>query len=186
MATRTPSRRRVAPPEFRPMTANLVDRPFDHPDWVFEPKLDGLRVLARFDGRSVSLVSRNDKPQEAVFPDVAAALRAALRRPAVADGEVVCFDADGRTSFRALQQRFHLTDPAEVRARAARFPAFVYLFDLPWLDGRDLTAEPLAERKRLLRDAVRWSDRVRWTEVREAEGKELFRAACRHGDEGVI
>src|SRR5689334_8428270 len=116
MTTRTPRRaaprRRAEPPAFRPMAATLVDRPFDHPDWLFEPKLDGLRVLARFDGRAVALVSRNDKPQEGMFPDVAAALRKALRRPAVADGEVVCFDADGRTSFRALQQRFHLIDPA--------------------------------------------------------------------------
>src|SRR5205814_6875622 len=97
-----------------------------------------------------------------------------------------CFDDQGRTSFRALQQRFHLADPAEIRARARRFPAFIFLFDLLWLDGRDLTGEPLAERKRLLRDAVRWSDRVRWTEFREAGGKELFRAACRRGDEGII
>jgi bifunctional non-homologous end joining protein LigD len=190
MATRTPvraaPRRRTVPPAYRPMAATLVDRPFDHPDWLFEPKFDGLRVLVRFDGRDVALVSRNDKPQESMFPDVAAAMRNALRHPAVADGEIVCFDAEGRTSFRALQQRFHLTDPAEIRARAERFPAFVYLFDLLWLDGRDLTAEPLAERKRLLRDAVRWSDRVRWTESSRGDGIARFRAACRRGDEGVI
>ena len=92
------------------------------------------------------------------------------------DGEVVCFDAEGRTSFRALQQRFHLIDPAEIRARAERYPAYVFLFDLLWLDGRDLTGKPLSERKGLLREAVRWSDRVRWTEFREGKGKALFRA----------
>src|SRR5262245_27304795 len=94
----------TAPPPYRPMAATLVDRPFDHPGWIFEPKFDGLRVLVRFDGRNLTLLSRNDKPQEAMFPDAATALRAALPRPAVADGEIVCFDADGRTSFRALQQ----------------------------------------------------------------------------------
>src|SRR5205823_573292 len=67
-----------------------------------------------------------------------------------------------------------------------RHPAFIYLFDLLWLDGRDLTAEPLSERKRLLRKSVKWSDRVRWTEYREGEGKAPFREACRNGDEGVI
>src|SRR4051812_32695686 len=163
MAPRTPTRtlpdRHTLPsPRFRPMTATLVDRPFDHPDWIFEPKFDGLRVLTQFDGGDLTLLSRNDRPQEAIFPDVAQALRAALAKPTVADGEVVCFDDQGRTSFRALQQRFHLIDPAEIRARAEKFPAFVFLFDLLWLDGRDLTDEPLAERKRLLREAVRWSE----------------------------
>jgi bifunctional non-homologous end joining protein LigD len=168
------------------MAATLVEGPFDHPGWIFEPKLDGLRVLARSDGSKVTLLSRNDKPQEATFPEVARALAEALPESAVADGEIVCFDSEGRTSFRALQQRFHLLDPGEIRARAERFPAFVFLFDLLWLDGRDLTSEPLSERKRLLREAVRWSDRVRWTEFREGGGKALFRAACRRGDEGVI
>jgi ATP-dependent DNA ligase len=157
------------------MAATLVDRPFDDPDWIFEPKFDGLRVLARFDGRALTLLSRNGRPQEGLFPDVAAALRAALTRPAVLDGEVVCFDGEGRTSFRTLQQRFHLLDPAEVRARAERFPASVFLFDLLWLDGADLTGEPLAERKRLLREAVAWAERVRWTAYRVGQGKALFR-----------
>jgi hypothetical protein len=157
------------------------------PGLDFEPKLDGLRILARFDGRGLTLLSRNNKPQEAVFPDVSAALRTALKRPSVVDGEVVCFDAQGRTSFRALQQRFHLLDPAEVRARAQRYPASIYLFDMLWLAGRDLTGEPLSERKRLLREAVRWSDRVRWTEYEHGKGKALFREACQRGAaRGVI
>jgi bifunctional non-homologous end joining protein LigD len=168
------------------MAATLVEGPFDHPGWIFEPKLDGLRVLGRFDGRDLTLLSRNDRPQEAMFPDVAAALRGALAQPAVVDGEVVCFDDRGRTSFRALQQRFHLLDPAEIQARAERYPAYIFLFDLLWLAGRDLTGEPLSERKRLLREAVRWSDRVLWTGFREREGKALFRDACRRGEEGII
>jgi bifunctional non-homologous end joining protein LigD len=168
------------------MATTLVEGPFDHPGWIFEPKFDGLRVLARFDGRDLTLLSRNDKPQESLFPDVASALKVALSRPAVLDGEVVCFDEEGHTSFRALQQRFHLLDPAEIRSRAEQFPASVYLFDLLWLEGPDLTDEPLSERKRLLREAVAWSDRVRWTEFVEGRGKALFREACRRGDEGVI
>jgi bifunctional non-homologous end joining protein LigD len=190
MSTRTRARARparvVPPPDFAPTTATLVDSAFDDPNWIFEPKFDGLRVLVRFDGERLALVSRNEKPQEEMFPDVAAALRAALGRPAVLDGEVVCFDDEGRTSFRALQQRFHLLDPDEIRARAERFPASICLFDLLWLDGRDVTGEPLTERKRLLRDAVRWSDRVRWTEYQKAEGTKLFREACRRGEEGII
>src|SRR4051812_22491456 len=100
-----------------PMLCSLVAEPPEGSGWSFEPKYDGLRVVARFDGRQLTLFSRNQKPQDRQFPDVAEALRGALTRPAIVDGEVVCFDDAGRTSFRALQQRFHLEDDREIRAR---------------------------------------------------------------------
>ena len=53
-----------------PMLCTLVDRAFDSPDWIFEPKFDGLRILALFDGRQVTLLSRNNKPQEMRFPEI--------------------------------------------------------------------------------------------------------------------
>jgi DNA ligase D-like protein (predicted ligase) len=102
------------------------------------------------------------------------------------DGEVVCFDQDGRTSFPSLQQRFHLKEAAEIQERMHRFPAYVYLFDLLYVDRYDLTGLPLIERKRLLREVVHWSDRVRWTEYREARGMSLWRETCREGGEGIV
>jgi ATP-dependent DNA ligase len=63
------------------MLCALVADAFDDPDWIFEPKLDGLRVIARFDGRQINLLSRNDKPQERAFPDIVNALRKAVSRP---------------------------------------------------------------------------------------------------------
>src|SRR5207244_2911876 len=98
------------------MLCTLVAEPFDNPDWLFEPKYDGLRVLVRFTARQLSLISRNDRPQEFQFPDVAPALRASLTRPVLLDGEIVCLDEHGRTSFRSLQQRFHLKSAADVQA----------------------------------------------------------------------
>jgi bifunctional non-homologous end joining protein LigD len=191
MATRTRNRKARSPatadpPAYTPMAATLVDRPFDHPDWVFESKFDGLRVQVRFDGRNLTLLSRNDKPQEAMFPDVAAALRTALDRPTVLDGEVVCFDESGRTSFRALQQRFHLLDEGEVRERAEKYPAYIYLFDILYFDRYDVMPLPLGERKAILRNAVRWTDVVRETPFRRGHGVEALRAACRAGEEGII
>ncbi len=169
-----------------PMLCTLVDRPFDSPEWAFEPKFDGLRILARFDGRDVTLLSRNNKPQEARFPEIAEGIRASLDRPAIVDGEVVCFDEHGRSSFRALQQRFHLEDAEEIRRRMAKHPAFVYLFDILHLDGRDLTRLPLEERKALLDEAVTWSDRVRRTEFVRGDGIDLWRRACQSGEEGIV
>ena len=82
----------------------------------------------------LTLLSRNNKPQEARFPEIAEGLRPALRRPAIIDGEVVCLDESGKTSFRELQQRFHLDDAAEIRRRMEQHPAYLYLFDVLYLD----------------------------------------------------
>jgi bifunctional non-homologous end joining protein LigD len=106
-----------------PMLCTLVDSAFDSPDWTFEPKFDGLRTLARFDGHDLTLLSRNNKPQESRFPEVVEGLRRSVRHPAIIDGEVVCLDESGKTSFRELQQRFHLDDAEEIRRRMERHPA---------------------------------------------------------------
>ncbi len=169
-----------------PMLCTLVAEPFDNPAWVFEPKYDGLRVLGRSDGRELTLLSRNQASQNVAFPDIVGALRASLERPAVVDGEIVCFDERGRSSFRILQQRFHLKSAAEAEARSQQYPAYLYLFDLLYLDRFDVTALPLVERKGLLRRAVQWSDRVRWTEPEPAEGRRLWQRACREGGEGIV
>src|SRR5438874_9061360 len=94
----------------------LIDEPFDDPRWIFEPKLDGLRVLVWFDGQEVRLISRNDKEQGRAFPEIVEGLQKALLGggATVLDGEVVCLDERGISSFPMIQQRFHIENPAEV------------------------------------------------------------------------
>lgn len=169
-----------------PMLCTLVDAAFDSPDWTFEPKFDGLRVLARFDGDTLTLLSRNNKPQESRFPEIVDGLRQALRSPAIIDGEVVCLDASGKTSFRALQQRFHLDDAAEIRRRMERHPAYLYVFDVLYLDRSDMTRLPLARRQELLNEAVAWSDRIRRTASVPGRRIEAWERACESAEEGIV
>ena len=63
-----------------PMLCTLVAEPFDDPAWIFEPKYDGLRVLGRFDGRELTLLSRNQASQNLQFPDVVAAFLRSYER----------------------------------------------------------------------------------------------------------
>src|SRR5438552_9523482 len=130
-----------------PMLCTLVAEPFDNPAWIFEPKYDGLHVLGRFDGRELTLLSRNQAAQNFQFPDIVEALRESLARPVIMDGEIVCFDEQGQSSFRSLQQRFHLKNPREVEARRKQYPAYLYVFDLLYVDDYDITALPLKEQK---------------------------------------
>jgi DNA ligase D-like protein (predicted ligase) len=174
------------PRDVQLMLCTLVPDPFDDPDWIFEPKLDGLRVLCRFDGKRVMLISRNEKSQDFQFPDVVAALRKSLTKPAILDGEIVCLDERGQSSFRALQQRFHLTDAGVVAERAKRFPAYLYVFDLLYYDRHDARPLPLRDRKRLLKKAVKWSSRIRWTPLTRGKGIAMLRQTCRAHGEGIV
>ena len=169
------------------MLVTLVETPFDDPRWIFENKLDGLRVICRFDGRRLVMLSRNDLPQEAAFPEIVAAFHRSLSKPAILDGEIVCFDDHGQASFRKLQQRFHLTDPAVIKQRMAQYPAHIYLFDILYWNRYDVRDRPLFERKRLLRQAIKpWRNPMLWTEATPGKGESLFEDVCSRHGEGIV
>src|SRR3954452_20189773 len=175
------------PKHVEPMLCTLVDKPFDDQKWIFEPKLDGLRVVCRFDGKRVSLLSRNDKPQNFQFPEIVQALQRSLTAPAILDGEIVCLDEEGRPSFRKLQQRFHITSAEMVKRRAAEYPAYIYLFDLLFIDGTDARDQPLTKRKQLLKAAIsKWRSPLFFTPGTRSKGTALLEETCRHGGEGIV
>ena len=173
-AERALAPRADAPVKAGAMKAVLTDERFSDPDWIFERKLDGIRCVAIRDGARVRLLSRNDLALNGRYPEVAQALEADACDRFVVDGEVVAFDG-ARTSFARLAERGH-----------RRVPVFLYVFDLLWLDGRDVRALPLRTRKRLLRSALSFEGAVRLTPYRNGAGEALFEEACRKGWEGVI
>jgi bifunctional non-homologous end joining protein LigD len=168
------------------MLCTLISGPFNDANWIFEPKFDGQRILGRFDGQNVHLLSRYGHDDSLWFPEILGALKESLSKPALVDGEIVSLDKKGKSEFRMLQQRFHLRDPQEIARRAKQFPAYFYLFDLIYTARYDIRSLPLVERKKLLRKAVKWSERIRWTEFNPRNGVRLFREACRRGEEGII
>lgn len=175
---------RSQPEWTEPMLATLTDRRFSDPGWIYERKLDGVRLLIfRKDG-VVRLMTRNRKNRSATYPELVEALEG--RGPdLVADGEVVTFDGDV-TSFSRLQGRIQVNDEDEARRRATEIPVVLYLFDLLHIDGHDLTAVPLRERKKVLQAALDWADPLRFTPHRNEEGEAYWEEACRKGWEGVI
>jgi DNA ligase D-like protein (predicted ligase) len=168
--------------DYAPMKAVLSDEPFSDPGWVFERKLDGERCGAlRRHGR-VHLLSRTGQRLDATYPELVDAL--SVDGPdLLLDGEIVAF-ARGQTSFSRLQQRIGIHN-AE-RARQSPVAVYYYIFDLLELDGRDIRPLPLLGRKRLLRQAVEFRGRLRYTTYRKGDGETAFRYACQHGWEGVI
>lgn len=171
----------LRPPE--PMLATLVDTPFSDDRWVFERKLDGVRVLVARDGDRVTLRSRSGHELRDAYPEVAEAWAAQPVDRFVVDGEVVAFEGD-RTSFARLQGRMQLRD-----ARAARrtgIEVFHYAFDLLVLGDDDLRGRPLRARKSALRSSFGWADPLRYTPDRAGDGAALLADACARGWEGLI
>lgn len=165
-----------------PMLATLTDNPFSDPGWIYERKLDGVRVLAFKAGSEVRLLSRSRKDQNVRYPELVEALEG-LDGSFVVDGEVVAFEGDV-TSFSRLQSRSQIQDPEE--ARASGIDVYYYLFDILHLDGYDVTAVELRDRKRLLREALKYEDPIRFTPHRNEEGEAFLAEACEAGWEGLI
>lgn len=166
-----------------PMLATLVDDAFSDPDWIYERKLDGQRVLAFRDGDDVRLLSRNRNSAATAYPEIVEALAATDLDRFVVDGEVVAFDGDV-TSFQRLQGRIHVGDPDE--ARATGIAVHLYCFDVLHVDGHDIGAVPLRDRKRLLRSSFDWKDPLRFAAHRNETGEAYLEEACRRGWEGLI
>ena len=132
-------------PPLEPMLAKPSDGLPDGDGWLFEPKWDGFRAIVFRDGDEVLIQSRDLKPLDRYFPELAAPLRAQLPERCVLDGEVV-IARDGSLDFEALLLRIH---PAESRVRmlAAEAPASFVAWDLLALGDEDLRGTPQGERR---------------------------------------
>ncbi|HET7676655.1 MAG TPA: ATP-dependent DNA ligase [Candidatus Limnocylindrales bacterium] len=134
----------VSPP-VEPMLAKPVEAIPTGDGWLYEPKWDGFRALVFRDGDDVHIQSRDLKPLERYFPELAPALRASLPERCVLDGEVVIAGRDG-LDFEALLLRIH---PAASRVAmlAAESPASYVAFDLLAIGDDDLMGSPQVERR---------------------------------------
>jgi bifunctional non-homologous end joining protein LigD len=163
------------PHDLKPMLATLIEEPFDDPDWIFEIKQDGYRAIAELQGGAVQLYSRNNLSFNRQFARVVDSL-SSLRVDAVFDGELVALDEKGRSYFQLLQN--HL--------RGGGGEITYFLFDLLYLNGKDLRALPLIRRKELLRDLLPELPDIRFSDHIARYGKDFFELARSNSLEGII
>ncbi len=172
-------------PDFIPPSlATLRDAAPSGAQWIHEIKFDGYRIEARLDKGldrgEVKLLTRKALDWTARFERIADAVAALPAQTALLDGELVVEDEHGVSNFSLLQ-----TDLKEGRGNR-----FVYwVFDLLYLDGRDLTAAPLVERKAALQRLLKGRSRdgpIRYAEHFEGNGPAIFKSACDMHLEGII
>ena len=119
------------PTLIRPMLAGAAPMPTDDERWAFEMKWDGVRAVVYLDGKGgVRALTRNDRDVIAGYPELLDLAAAVGKRPLILDGELVAMDASGRPSFGELQQRMHVTKPAQVALLRQQVPVSYLVFDV--------------------------------------------------------
>jgi ATP-dependent DNA ligase len=139
------------------MAATLTQERFAGPEWLFERKLDGIRMLAFKNGADVKLYSRNHLPLD--YPHVARAIGQLPVDDVILDGEAA-WDPGSKVAY--------------------------HVFDILWLEGRSTTSMPLEDRRALLQGLPFHPPLAHVSEVAEVKGEKPWERACRDGWEGVI
>jgi bifunctional non-homologous end joining protein LigD len=149
------------------------------PEWTYEIKFDGYRVLAiKEENNRVELLTRNQKRVTSTFPAIREAVELLPCQEAVLDGEIVALDEEGKSSFQLLQT-FQVPG-------ARKPPLAYYAFDLPILNGRDLMGLPLCQRKEMLEPLVSGSSLIFHSAGLDAEPSVLINEIRSRGLEGLI
>jgi bifunctional non-homologous end joining protein LigD len=166
---------RPMPRSIKPMLATLIEKPFDHPDWLFEVKWDGYRAVAVIGDKTVSLYSRNLISLNAKFSPIVESLNKSGFE-AVLDGEIVVVDDHGHADFQMLQD-YNKTGIGHL---------VYYVFDLIYFEGHDLTGLPLLKRKDLLKKVLPSSLNIKFSDHVWKEGVLFFNVVKEKGLEGII
>jgi bifunctional non-homologous end joining protein LigD len=180
--SRSKGQQKAMPAAVKPVLATPAKEAPAGDNWLHEIKFDGYRVLARYDRGRVKLLTRNGHDWSARFPELKKRLETLACDKAILDGEVVASQADGTTSFRALQEALTAKKTGQLAYQA---------FDLLYLDGRDLTSLPLRERKQTLHELLTSSGlsadaKIRYTDHIVGKGPQFAEQACGLGLEGII
>jgi len=173
-------------PISKPVKPELLKKPFDSPDYVYELKFDGMRIIATKNGKQLALQTRNVKNVSKRFPEVAKELAALPCRQCILDGEIVSV-RDGKVrGFEYLQNRIGITDEKTIKSRLQTNPVAFFVFDIIYLDGYDLRRVPLVTRKSILENIVDSKGSVQYVSYIEKDGTKFFQAARRKKLEGVV
>lgn len=157
------------------MLATLTDEPFDSPEWIFELKYDGYRIVTHLQKGKATLYTRNSKDYSARFYPITIELKK-WKLNAVIDGEVVVLNEKGMSEFNRLQN--WNTD--------ADGPLYYYVFDILYHNGKSQMDKPLTERRALLKSILPKSNAIRFSDDLPAKGKKLFTMARKMKLEGII
>jgi len=170
------------PDRVEPCLALLASKPPAGDEWAFEVKWDGYRLAVHIERGKVRILTRGGHDWTTRFPTIAHdALELGLDS-AILDGEAVVLDEQGASDFGALQRAL-----GGRGGKSSAAGALLYAFDLLYLNGRDLRALPMVERRAMLAELIcKQHSSIRLSEDVDADGAAFVKLACQMGLEGII
>lgn len=179
--------KKTAQPLFiHPMLATLTKKYFSDKAWLYEHKFDGERCLVFKKNGTVTLLSRNDKKMNDIYPELVTALEKQSPDNFIIDGEIISLDKKGVSDFEMLQGRMNLRQGSKKIANQKKIPIIFCIFDLMYLDGYLITKLPLYARKDILKKLLNYNKILVYTEHKVGDGIPFFKKACKLHWEGLI
>lgn len=169
-----------------PMVCALEGAPLRSPDWLYELKLDGVRIIASKSDHRATLRYRSGRVCSANYAEITRAVASLAPNEVVLDGEIVTFDERGRPNFSRIGPRIRARAPEDIRRARAEVPVLFLVFDILALEGRDLRGLPLWQRKEILASLLKGQGYIRALDHLEERGDALFALCEREELEGVL
>ncbi len=169
----------------KPMLA-FSSKPFNSKDFLFEIKFDGTRTIAYIDraNENVRFLNRRMVYFEKRYPELEI-WKDVQGEKVILDGEIVVFEK-GKPNFYKLEEREQVEDEERIEILSKLYPATFIAFDILHLNGKDLVDLPLVERKRVLEDVVRESERILISRYILENGERFFEEVIKKGLEGIV
>ena len=159
----------------KPMLASTAKDIFNDPEWIYELKWDGYRVIAHIDNGKVHIQSRNGISYNSKFPQLVRDLEN-IPHEVILDGELVIVDKNGIPDFQKLQN-FNASTPGSLK---------FYVFDMLFLNGHSMLNLKLLERKSLIGEVLENTEIAVYCDHIEGMGTAFYHKAIDAGMEGVM
>jgi bifunctional non-homologous end joining protein LigD len=178
------------PKKIKPMLATAIDKPFTDKHWVFEIKWDGVRSIffLHKTKRILEIKSRSDKTITHRYPELIEPLNSTIKcqESIVLDGEIVVLDKEGMPSFQNHQRRMNVDNKADIEKLSREIPATYYIFDILYLDGKNLQRFDFLQRRSILSQVVNKNIKVLISDFIEEMGEKVFDNVKAMNLEGVV
>lgn len=167
----------------KPMLISEQQNPYDDEDSIFELKLDGIRCIA-YCGEETDLRNKRDMKLLPRFPELKE-IHKSCNHKCILDGELIVVK-DGVPDFFELQRRTLMSDYFKMQLASSMFPASFVAYDILYDKDRETIDLPLMERKQLLKEVVRETERISVSRYVETNGILLFQLAKEQNLEGIV
>lgn len=186
LAARKVPRKVLTLSTIEPMLCQTADAAFSSPDWIFELKYDGFRLLSHGGAGQAKLRYRSGQDATARYPELTSAIRALPVPDLVLDGEIVILDGEGKPDFHRMGARAQVHRTSEIARAALWTPVTYIVFDLLGAGGFDLRGLPLLVRKAFLKDLIPEVGPLRYGDHIPEHGEAMLQQVVARGLEGVV